>query len=188
MTAPLVLTLPTGELFVLSPAEFAATFTQSSLLTTVPERKCSEAINSKEDIAPITFVIRTRNIDVVDGSADSEPLTPASTTDATPTRRNSRRDPSCASCALAIEPLTVEELLAREASFTPPTATRTPQGLGARRPSRADVLMQSMVYNEYGELVHAADAHRNPDPDNLSVTQLLRLINKAYRHEACHSS
>lgn len=185
VTAPYLLTLPTGELFVLSPAEFSATFTQTPFLSTVVEDKCSES--TVTEISP-SLVFRTKNTMNNDGSTDSETLPNTTMGSKPPSRRNSRREPSCASCSPAIETLTVEELLARETTFPPPSPERVPRGLGARRQSRADVLMQSMVYNEYGELVHAAEVRRNPEPDDLTVTQLLRLINKAYRHEASISS
>ena len=183
VTALYLLTLPTGEIFTLSPAEFTATFTQTQILSSLPVEKSAMDATDKE-----TFVFRTRTMEI-DGSGDSEPVSPITVREITPPPRlNSRRETSCASCSPAIETLTVTELLAREAAFSPPSPERVPRGLGARRQSRADVLLQSMVYNDYGELVNAADARRDPEPDRLNVTQLLRLVNKAYRHDVSNIS
>lgn len=97
-------------------------------------------------------------------------------------RRQTRRerDTSCASCAPG-EVLTGEELIGRETPKQPPSPERVP--LGLRRESRARILVDSMVYDEYGELINAADAYQVKDPSELSITQWLRLINKAYKHD-----
>lgn len=41
----------------------------------------------------------------------------------------------------------------------------------------------TLVYNEYGELVDIEKIKRPPNSADLSVTETLRLIRKAYHHE-----
>lgn len=55
----------------------------------------------------------------------------------------------------------------------------------SRRASRVrpDTLDVSMVYNEYGELVDANANLNSPTTSELSVTEILRVIKKAFRHD-----
>lgn len=46
-----------------------------------------------------------------------------------------------------------------------------------------DVCKACMVYNEYGELVNAHSHLKARNSADLSVTEILRLIRKAYHHD-----
>lgn len=180
---PFLVALPTGETFDLTSAELAATLAQTSIASSFdkspPYTTTRELFHKTSDLS-----LRLRNMSM-DGATDpfitERPTTPV-ILDVNCPRRQTRRDreTSCASCAPG-EVLTGEELIARETPKQPPSPNRIPMGL--RRESQAEILMNSMIYNEYGELVNAADAYRVKDSAELNVTQWLRLINKAYRHE-----
>lgn len=184
VSAPVLLTLPTGENFLLTRAEFAATINQVPLFAASIDAKSTVDNNAHELVftSPIALRARNKNMEL-DGSADADSLPPQlSLLDISPPRRSSRREVSCASCTQD-EILTVDELLAREAPCLSVSPERIPPALGERRQSRVSLLMDSKVYNEYGELVNAVDAQRIPEPADLNVTDWLRLIAKAYRHE-----
>lgn len=50
-----------------------------------------------------------------------------------------------------------------------------------------DVCKAYMVYNEYGELVDAHSHLQTKNTQDLSVTEILRLIKKAYHHDVSSS-
>lgn len=50
-----------------------------------------------------------------------------------------------------------------------------------------DVCKAYMVYNEYGELVDAHSHLQTKSTQDLSVTEILRLIKKAYHHDVSSS-
>jgi hypothetical protein len=54
---------------------------------------------------------------------------------------------------------------------------------GRNSKSKPSLVTVTMVYNEYGELVDERTLRKSPKPEDLSVTQLLRVIKKAYHHD-----
>ncbi|CZR59317.1 uncharacterized protein PAC_09209 [Phialocephala subalpina] len=69
---------------------------------------------------------------------------------------------------------------------SPPRRSRYPGPYHRRTGSlghRSTGVKAPMVYNEYGELVPEATVNQSPTPGQLSVTQLLRVIKKAYHHD-----
>jgi hypothetical protein len=50
-------------------------------------------------------------------------------------------------------------------------------------PSKRSLIMVEMVYNEWGELVDERSLKTPPKSEDLSSTQLLRVIKKAYHHD-----
>jgi len=67
-----------------------------------------------------------------------------------------------------------------------PTKRRLPRCQMTDR-SSVDTAQAWMVYNEYGELVEAQSVLNPPASKDLTVTQILRLIQKAYRHDVSPS-
>ena len=116
---------------------------------------------------------------------DAPPSTPAAPT-LEPTRSPSGvlQPTSCANSKPLIKIVSSEEILSRQAP-TKLSPDRAPPRHGGRSGSRAraDTLKDTMVYNEYGELVNAKTLQRQRSPADLSVIELLRVIKKAYRHE-----
>ena len=99
-----------------------------------------------------------------------------------------RREPSCGSSSTLIAVVNSEDLpdktLAVEALDPEPPRNRSPSPRrGGSTRSSSDIAKASMVYNEYGELVSAQSLLIPPTPSELSVTQILRVIKKAYHHD-----
>jgi hypothetical protein len=181
---PALFTMPIGEIFKLSAAEFVATFP----FTPITANKDPIITPTVEMTSPV-LAIKQRTRDV-DGPMDLEAVPALFLPEAFPTPV---RDPSCASSTPLIEIVSPEQLVFRQTVISTPPRSRSPEQasrrLGAPSASRAraDTLKVTTVYNEYGELVNVGVAHRQPAPSELNVTQLLRLIKKAYRHEASTS-
>ncbi|OWP02652.1 hypothetical protein B2J93_6485 [Marssonina coronariae] len=98
------------------------------------------------------------------------------------------RPTSCGSMHPLIEIVAPEDLQKRPVTpsrvLAPPASH--PLSKKKRRSSAkslSELTTVSMVYNEYGELVEEMEVHTSPRSDELSVTQLLRVIKKAYHHE-----
>jgi hypothetical protein len=141
--------------------------------------------------------IRTKSIVTSDTSGDEmilpilpgPPIAPYHEASSTPQALQSfchRQPPApgCPNCRPLIKIVSKEE---REAN---PTANGTvspvtaEQGSTKRDRSRTEGLIDpKMVYNEYGELVEESSLDNSPEPTDLSVTQLLRVIKKDYHHD-----
>ncbi len=122
-----------------------------------------------------------------DGTTDDPRERSTSVTDTS----NLNRQTSCSTPSPLIK--IVNEIEFQKATSTP---TRLPNNPASHPLSKkgcrsgsiksvANLVTVSMVYNEYGELVKEKDAQVSLKSDELSVTQLLRVIKKAYHHEVC---
>lgn len=63
------------------------------------------------------------------------------------------------------------------------SSTRKPENSLCDDFEEFDVCRAYMVYNEYGELVDAHSHLQTRNTADLSVTEILRLIRKAYHHD-----
>lgn len=97
-------------------------------------------------------------------------------------KRSAIRDPSCGSSPALIQIVTQEELEQSTAS----NPTRSEPSSSTNPPIDQDT--GAMVYNEYGELVDENTLHTPQIPQDMTVTQLIRVINKAYHHDVSASS
>ncbi|KAK2628449.1 hypothetical protein QTJ16_001552 [Diplocarpon rosae] len=101
---------------------------------------------------------------------------------------NTCRPTSCGSMHPLIEIVAPEDLPKRPVTpyrvLAPPAShllSKKKRRSSAK--SLSDLTTVSVVYNEYGELIEETELHTSPRSDELSLTQLLRVIKKAYHHE-----
>lgn len=95
-------------------------------------------------------------------------------------KKASIRDPSCGSSLALIQIVTPEELEQSTAMATP-NQDRSEASSSATPPFNQDA--DPLVYNEYGELVNQSTLHIPTQPQDMTTTQLIRVINKAYHHD-----
>ncbi len=119
----------------------------------------------------------------LDGTTEAAAATPSPLS--TPTEQSPHRQ-SCRSASPLIEILNPDELAHKNAP-NPRRATTTPV-TSPIRPGRRDgtrprsLVKVAMAYNEYGELVEEIKLQHHPTPNELSITQLLRVIRKKFHH------
>lgn len=97
-------------------------------------------------------------------------------------KRSAIRDPSCGSSPALIQIVTPEEL----EQSTSLNQDRSESSSSTSPPIDQDTGV--MVYNEYGELINESTLHIPTRPQDMTVTQLIRVINKAYHHDVSASS
>lgn len=95
---------------------------------------------------------------------------------------------SCNSASPLIKVVSPDELPSRTKvdSTTKPKEIAKKHGLpkkGEESNPKESIVQVSMVYDEYGTLVDESTLHQQPKPEDLNVTQVLRLIKKAYHHD-----
>ena|SRR6187402_473506 len=166
---PELFTTHTGEVFEMSAEELTKVSAQSQ--TSSVDQSSITTIN----MAPI-------NLSDPHGLDGSVHLDAPSASD--PSISAPRHVSRCGSSNPLLEIVDPENLPKKPASPPrPPTQHLLTNKRGTRHNS--NTITVSMLYNEYGELVYEKDLQHHPTPDELTVTQLLRVIKKAYHHEAC---
>lgn len=92
--------------------------------------------------------------------------------------------PGCPSCRPLIKIVGREERPVNPAARGTVSPVISEQGITKRDGNKTEGLIDpKMVYNEYGELVEKSFLKQSPESTDLSVTQLLRAIKKAYHHD-----
>jgi hypothetical protein len=99
-----------------------------------------------------------------------------------------RRKISCGSSSPLIAVVNVEDLpdkifVVEPLDLSPSRNPPPSPGSVEKVKSGTYIAVASMVYNEYGELVDAQSLLNPPTPSELNVTQILRVIKKAYYHD-----
>jgi hypothetical protein len=170
----LLFTTPTGEIVELTQEEVSSGIAPSSAPAHDKDETSSKALVMKLD-----YPIQTRysSLSLLDGSADSA-VSPAPLISPMSAHSSS----SCGSSSALIEIVTPGELR-KYTKKTPQPSTITKQ-LDTRKGSKSRSLVKvAMAYDEYGELVEERKLRHHPTPDELSITQLLRMIKKKVHHE-----
>ena len=97
------------------------------------------------------------------------------------------RNPSCASTSPLIKIISHDHPFV-ETSPPPSLKLNSPGEPSIQYPKhdfgqKESLKSNTMVYNEYGELVEEDSLRQNLKTENLNVTQLLRVIKKGYHHD-----
>ena len=172
---PLLFTTPRREVFELTPEELNARSVHSTRISHM-EDEISPKISVPELEQPM--LPKHAGPSPFDGNAE------AATTP--PLQISTTRSPhslSCPSSSSLIEILTPDELL-RKNNPGPPQTPTSPSKSGRRDGIKPRSFVKvAMTYNKYGELVEESKLRHHPTPDELSVTQLLRVIRKKFHHD-----
>jgi hypothetical protein len=170
----LLFTTPTGEILELTPEEVSSGIVPSSAPSHDKDETSSKALVTKLDL-PIQT--RYSGLSPLDSSADSA-VSPAPLISPMSAHSSS----SCGSSSALIEIVTPNELR-KYTKKTPQPSTISKQSGRCDGSKSRSLVKVAMAYDEYGELVEESKLRHHPTPDELSITQLLRVIKKKFHHE-----
>ncbi|PMD43585.1 hypothetical protein L207DRAFT_300657 [Hyaloscypha variabilis F] len=179
---PLIFTTPTGEVFELTPETLPSHILHSIMLTDTYNPADFKPLAPEMNL-PIRPLPKSGGPGPLDGTTEAATATPSPSS--TPTEQSPHRQ-SCGSASPLIEILNPDELAhknapnPRRAATTPVTSPIRPGRRDGTRPR--SLVKVAMAYNEYGELMEEIKLQHHPTPDELSITQLLRVIRKKFHH------
>jgi len=179
---PLIFTTPTGEVFELTPETLPSHILHSIMLTDTYNPADFKPLAPEMNL-PIRPLPKSGGPGPLDGTTEGATATPSPSS--TPTEQSPHRQ-SCGSASPLIEILNPDELAhknapnPRRAATTPVTSPIRPGRRDGTRPR--SLVKVAMAYNEYGELMEEIKLQHHPTPDELSITQLLRVIRKKFHH------
>jgi hypothetical protein len=168
-------TTPTGEILELTPEE-----TSSVAIPLAAAGHNKDETSSKVPVMKLDLPILTKHggPSHLDGPVDqalSHPplLSPMS----------AHSSSSCGSSSPLIEVVTPDKLRKYTTNALRPPPTMSKQLVRRDGSKPRSLVKVAMAYDEYGELVEESKLRHHPTPDELSVTQLLRVIKKKFHHE-----
>jgi len=163
---PLLFTSPTAEVLELTP---------ESLTGEIDDPVNVDVTATQMDL---TLLPKHSSPASLDGITEL-PATPP------PISTSTEQIPHSQSCGGAS---TLIEILKQDGLARMNTTNPSPRAKSPVRPERRDgsrprsLVKVAMAYNEYGELVEESKLQYHPTPDELSTTQLLRVIMKKFHH------
>ncbi|KAI9049289.1 hypothetical protein LZ554_007135 [Drepanopeziza brunnea f. sp. 'monogermtubi'] len=176
-------------------AEAPSNIDGSSPLTIRASRTSPTLSNTERSTVPVRLTRISPSLNIPNRKSTVDPIAALVSGFTSP---ETNRRSSCGSTNPLIEIVGPDELPKR-APATPPRLPPQPsveyllsrkkqtgkRSLGKKGniQSVANLTTVSMVYNQYGELVEERELHVSPKSEDLNVTQLLRVIRKAYHHE-----
>lgn len=172
---PLLFATPTEEVFELTQEELGSRRVESATAMSMHDEICCKTpITDQELLALPSHSVPNTLYD----SAE-----PATTPPAQTLSTQSLYRMSCGSASPLIEILTPDELAHRNSPSTPQTPPSPGEAVRSDGNKPRSFIQMAMAYDEYGELVAESKLRQHQTPDELSITQLLRLVRKKFHHE-----
>ena len=168
-------TTPTGEILELTPEE-----TSSVAIPLAAAGHNKDETSSKVPVMKLDLPILTKHggPSHLDGPVD-QALSPPPLLSPMSAHSSS----SCGSSSPLIEVVTPDKLRKYTTNALRPPPTMSKQLVRRDGSKPRSLVKVAMAYDEYGELVEESKLRHHPTPDELSVTQLLRVIKKKFHHE-----